>query len=375
MDMFRKIDSLRDDEYHQNFNLIKTHLPYVKEKINSWSNGFFDRDGKLIIEFQKTFYSVFWELYLFAVFKEIGVEVDLSHSAPDFLIKSHVTVVIEAVTANIRLEGIKEDQRTTMDTIRALDPPVYLEDFDLMMQESITRLSNSISYKNNKYNNEYKHLDHIHRNMPFVIAIASFDFVHYGREYIYPIITLLYGLYYRKFYDDYELINSIQKIGSNASLDVNLFSKVEYENVSAVIFTSCLTTTKVSSMCITEGKSWNNNVEIVRFDWRDKNMPYKIQRVQTGFGEELTDGLFIFHNPNAKVPLDSSVFAKNRITQYKLIDGKLRIKSNYPSLVRRLALPKILTDNYNYDLMLSGIMTGYNRRNDLIWDYRFLRPY
>jgi len=375
MDMFKELGIINSVDLNPNFLVIKNHLPDVRGKINNWSEGFTDRDGKMVREFQTTFYSVFWELYLFEVFRELKLEVDLTHKTPDFLIKSDIPIVIEAVTANIRNEGIKEQQRTIEDTIRALDPPVYLSNFDDMMRESITRLSNSISYKNKKYCIEYKKLNYIKPNMPFVLAVASFDYVHFGREYIYPIVALLYGLYYRKFYDDYKDINNVQKISSKAMIDVNLFARKDYKNISAVIFSSSLTSTKVSSMCITEGKSWNNTVDIVRFDWRDKKMPYKLHRVQDGSGEELTDGLYIFHNPNAINPLDPDLFAKKRITQYKLLDGKLRIKSKYPPLVRRLSLPDILTSNNKYNLMMSGIMTGYNRRDKLIFDYQFIKPF
>src|ERR1700721_815441 len=47
---------------------------------------FIDRDGKFVHEFQTSFNSCFWELYLFAVLKAYGMQVDFSHDRPDFCI-------------------------------------------------------------------------------------------------------------------------------------------------------------------------------------------------------------------------------------------------------------------------------------------------
>lgn len=44
-----------------------------------------DRDSKFVQEVQTTYNFGFWELYLFAVFKELGIAVDFSHAAPDFV--------------------------------------------------------------------------------------------------------------------------------------------------------------------------------------------------------------------------------------------------------------------------------------------------
>ncbi len=52
--------------------------------LKGWSDGFIDRDGKFVQEFQTTFDSSFWELYLHAVFKELGMRCDFQWPSPDF---------------------------------------------------------------------------------------------------------------------------------------------------------------------------------------------------------------------------------------------------------------------------------------------------
>ena len=49
--------------------------------LSGWAHGFEDRDGKFIREFQTTYNSAFWELYLFAVLKLLGIEVNFSFDA------------------------------------------------------------------------------------------------------------------------------------------------------------------------------------------------------------------------------------------------------------------------------------------------------
>jgi len=67
----------------------------VRAVLTQWAEGFDDRDGKFVREFQTTYNSSFWELYLFAVLKHLGIEVDLSFKAPDFVSAYH-PIAIEA---------------------------------------------------------------------------------------------------------------------------------------------------------------------------------------------------------------------------------------------------------------------------------------
>jgi hypothetical protein len=50
--------------------------------ISEWSEGFQDRDGKFCIEFQTTFNSSFWELYLHACFRELGFGIEFPERCP-----------------------------------------------------------------------------------------------------------------------------------------------------------------------------------------------------------------------------------------------------------------------------------------------------
>lgn len=68
---------------HPNFrNIVRPGNGFALDVLSDWARGFVDRDGKFVEEFQTTFNSAFWELYLFAVLKKYGLAVDFSRSAP-----------------------------------------------------------------------------------------------------------------------------------------------------------------------------------------------------------------------------------------------------------------------------------------------------
>jgi hypothetical protein len=61
---------------------------YLPERrvLEEWAKGFIDRDGKFVNEFQTTFESSMWELYLNAYLRELGATLNFSHHAPDFVV-------------------------------------------------------------------------------------------------------------------------------------------------------------------------------------------------------------------------------------------------------------------------------------------------
>ena len=54
--------------------------------IESWAEGFVDRDKKFVKEFQTRFNPCFWELYIFACLKELELAADFAHTSPDFVV-------------------------------------------------------------------------------------------------------------------------------------------------------------------------------------------------------------------------------------------------------------------------------------------------
>ena len=98
MDLFTPIVS--ETLQHPNFRSICAQQNgYNCDVLNEWARGFKDRDGKFVYEFQTTFNTCFWELYVFAVLKQYKVTVDISHPAPDFFITDNDGFNVEATVA------------------------------------------------------------------------------------------------------------------------------------------------------------------------------------------------------------------------------------------------------------------------------------
>lgn len=169
LDLFEP--SLQEAKLHDHFRLIRSDPAYaeVMPIIQSWAAGLLDRKGeskKFINEFQSTFNSSMWELYLNRAMSDLGCSVDYSKSAPDFVVRGpgNYEFNIEAVISDEPLTAVQ--QKT-------------LSEQDFKVRGAL-KLVGKIRDKLNLYRGingkkySYSSLSHV-RGRPFVIAIAPFD--------------------------------------------------------------------------------------------------------------------------------------------------------------------------------------------------------
>lgn len=334
--LFDLCEGITKEKYHDKFlNLINKELMMDNERniLSSWTEGFVDRDGKIVREFQTTFHSSFWEFYLYAYFKKCGFKLDQSRSRPDFLIDGPKKICIEAVVSNIKQNGVPENKRTIADQISMMIPPWMQADFSKLLDEAIVRHSNAINSKRNKYIDEYHSLPWVD-SLPFVIATASYDQINYGREYIYPMMALLFGLYYIPEKRCYVSRASIKKPGTNSDISINLFAKPEFEKVSAILYSCTNTIGKLTSLAISSGRPSMNKVYALRENLSGNGPQFQLQEVGEDNPEWHSDGLFVFHNPNAKYPLDQSDFPN--CTHFFFEDNNIKISNFFTPLVARI---------------------------------------
>ena len=179
MDLFTP--RVKDEQLHPYFKSLTTENRYkdVLNTIQNWASGLSDRkkeSKKFIKEFQMSFNSSLWELYLNKVFQDLGFKIDYSKESPDFnLIHSSGRIInVEAVTSNNKLLNDKEyyTQKAFQDTVNTKN-----EDSS---RESILKLLGKIKDKKDLFigkNNKmfpYSKLELV-KNKPFVIALAPFD--------------------------------------------------------------------------------------------------------------------------------------------------------------------------------------------------------
>lgn len=325
------------DRYHPNFKAALSPLSQgEREVIERWAHGFADRDHKFVPEFQVTFNACFWELYLHAIFREFGFQFDWSYEAPDFaLSKGTLNFTVEATTANAAQGKPNEwDRELTEDPLEKYPIPV-------INREATIRLASAITAKARKFRSDYRKLNHV-AGRPFVIAVAPFDQPFFNLQCDRPIRSVLYDDYvdeeeYKRDPSKYPKGPPSVQLGTitkenGAEIELGFFNSTAMEEVSAVIFSSVATWGKATALRSTIVKQ--SHFQALRL--QAGVQPAHISGDHTTYRESLEDGLQIYHNPYAKVPLDRTIFSRPGVVQIDRDgDGKLRHEGAVGSLVWR----------------------------------------
>lgn len=281
-----------------------------KKVLADWAQGFIDRDNKFVQEFQTSFDSSFWELYLHAAFKELGMSCDFRWERPDFCITSPAPFVVEA-TVSLHAQGT-----TAVTETKPLEMPKDLNDFN---RQAIIRLSNSVHSKYKKYREEYSGLPHV-AGRPFVLAVTAFDRPHFYLQAQRAIEALLYRAYvdeetYLKEHPKREVPLRPQDLpfvakDSGEQLPLGLFCDASMAGISAIIQSTAATWSKVRAMSgdpdVMIEAIYENRLEGGQDVFKGPNGRYT---------ETVLDGLRVYHNPHAEHPMDPSLFDRPEIFQ------------------------------------------------------------
>ncbi|MDS7598418.1 hypothetical protein [Agrobacterium tumefaciens] len=171
MDLFDP--RFRSERLHAHFRAISADAGYMKVQpvIQAWATGLLNRKGesdKFINEFQTTFNSAMWELYLNRALIDLGCSVDFSKSAPDFFVRGpgnyefNIEAVISDMPATAPAPSVKPFNEQDFKTRGALKLAGKIRDkLDLYRGSE-------------EKQHPYSSMSHV-RGRPFVIAIAPFD--------------------------------------------------------------------------------------------------------------------------------------------------------------------------------------------------------
>ena len=322
--LFNEIKGLSDDRQHRKFRLLRDEIQLSTEKelLCTYTNGLVDRDHKMVRQFQETFHSTYWEICIYQLCLEAGFSLDQSHPFPDFIIKKPSEFYIEAVVANIKQTGIPENKRTLEDQLSMLIPPHLQTDFSNVLDESIIRSSNAVFSKIKKYE-DYKKEQWFDEKKPFIIALSSCDQINYGREFIYPMMALLYGRYYIPCENGCIMKEHIKKSETGVELPLGIFLNSEYSQISAIMYTCTNTIGKLTALALSKGlHPFNSVLDVIR-DEEDDDLPFKFRIVSNSSPESISDGVFIFHNPYAKAPIKPELFENTNVTHIFLENSSL----------------------------------------------------
>lgn len=358
--LFDKVKGLSDEKRHKKFKILRDEIQLGRERqlICSYTNGLVDRDHKMVRQFQETFHSTYWEIIIYQLCLEAGFSLDQSHPFPDFIIKRPSEFYIEAVVANIKQTGIPECKRTIEDQLSMLMPPHLQKDFEDVLNESIIRSSNAIFSKIKKYE-DYKKEQWFDEKKPFIIALSSCDQINYGREYIYSMMALLYGRYYIPNENSFIPKKYIKKGETGVELPLGIFLNSEYSQISAIMYTCTNTIGKLTALASSKGLYTYNRVLDIMRDEEDEELPFKFRIVSNDFPESVSDGIFMFHNPYAKQPIDSRLFDNTNITHVFLENDSYILRGVTTPLYTRFSTSSFILEPF-FEEIIVNLGMGWN---------------
>lgn len=317
-----------EEKLHPNFKSLLRN-PYHHETlltIQEWTQGFVDRDRKIVKEFQTTFNSAFWEFYLNAVFLQLGFSIDYTKSRPDFILtKDSYCFTAEAAIASHPF-GSQPEWIRDLSQVEITEKYLYE-----LNQLAMIRIANSIYTKWEKFCKEYTTLSHV-QNKPFIICIAPFEQPFFYAQGSRAIQSVLYKfdkpLFVPNFIGGINIIGEqyIDKVikGNGTDLELGFFTNDKMKDVSAIIFTNTATITKVQAL---KSYKYPNTVfSAIRYNEHKFSFPHVIVKQGETYHESLTDGLHIFINPFAKNKLNLNLFSCLDITFHNYdIENKIPV--------------------------------------------------
>ena len=364
-DLRIKIEELvRDTEFNGTVEQFDNILPAVdlltpinedRSKLHPYFVELIDRDGRaparkifeemglwlypadehFVREFQcHQFDQRLWELYLWAAFKEMGLDV-VQHEAPDFECISPafgINFTAEATTIAPSRSGVLSEHPN----------PVTNEEYIEFVQTYMPmKFGSALTSKLQKVDeNDLPYWDREHtKGKPFILAVADFHKPadHTKHEFgsmTYSQTALYIYLYGRRvdwWVEDGELKLTTSKVDEHTykekSVPSGFFDLPEAENISGILFSNAATIAKFDRMGVCAGFGAPNH-RYFRTGFRFNPDPNAV--VGNHFHEEVGVGnykeswcgeLQLFHNPNAKHPIPLEWFPD--IAHHNFIDGEL----------------------------------------------------
>lgn len=326
-DIFKDLEN--EKQLHPNFKLLKESEAFqsAKDVIKEISYHYKDIDGNFIDQIQSLngFDSRIWELFLFCFFREQFFSFKRNYSAPDYIIEKFGQIIaVEAVIVSRKTELDKYEPKSEKEIEGSLENEVPL-------------LFGSALFDKTK--KKYWKKAHV-KGHPFVIAIADFHDTMSMTWSFNALIDYLYGYKYEHSHDSNgKLIIKPVKLGSykkpnGTEIPSGFFFQEGTENVSAVLFSSCATISKFNRIGKQAGLG-STNSNLIRMGSYYNHDPNADKaniisyEVNEDSNETWSEGVVIYHNPNALIPLDPNLF-DDRVAQC-FFDNEF-IKSRMPKI-------------------------------------------
>ncbi|NOZ45815.1 MAG: glycosaminoglycan attachment site [Chlorobi bacterium] len=337
-DLFKNLNN--EEKQHPNYKLLNTNiaLSMAKETIKEVSYHYKDI-GNFIDQFQSIngFDARVWELFLFCFFREQFFSFKRNFNSPDYM--------IEKFNQEIAVEAVIVSRKTHLES-----EPKEADEIQKKLDNDIPLLFGNALF--DKMKMEYWKKEHV-KGKPFLIAIADFHDTMSMTWTFNALSDYLYGYKYEHSFDkEGKLIVKPVKIGNytkpnGTKISSGFFFQPNSENVSAIIFSSCGTLSKFNRMG-KQAELGSNIPTLIRmgsFYNHDPNAdkPHLVSYpVSKDSNETWSEGTVVFHNPNAKIPVNPAFF-DDRVAQCffenKFIHSKMPKYFPYNSFTQNL-IPK-----------------------------------
>jgi hypothetical protein len=305
---------------------------------------FKDKDGNFVKDLQTTgFDARLWELYLHVYLRSDGFTLDEKKPVPDYIAtKAARPVFIEAVTVNPSQAKAADETETAASGLTGWDL------FSHRMQNVYPIKFGSPLFS--KMKKRYWEQDHV-RGQPFILAIEDFQdtgsMVWTGSA----LELYLYGYNYWWYREvSGELVVLPEAIGEHQDgakhIPSGFFDLPDTEHVSAVLFSNSATISKFNRMGFQKGFQ-PENLCLLRVGTRYNHEPHATEPLMFQYAvgsptapkETWAEGLSMFHNPKALVPVPVDLFPD--IAHHRL-DEQHRMRSVVPEFHPYGSLTQVL---------------------------------
>ena len=284
------------------------------EELAYW---FKDPDGTFIRAMQgNEFNARLFELYLHAMFYELDFDFDRTHAQPDYLLnKAGMTISVEAVTvAEMEVEKNRKVLLNDEESEKFFNH-VY-EDMPFKFSRALRK---KVAHRPKPANLPYWDLPHT-KGKPFVIAVHDYSRAM-SMSFSEPaLLSLLFGVALK---DDHVIKIEKHTKTNGEMISSNFFGHEGNKHVSAVLFATQATLSKFNRMGRVAGLRSPTTFAFVNGVRTDQNSEKKAFRVlveNPQYKEMWFEAIYIYHNPNAVIPLDPELFA-NVVSVFMDEDG------------------------------------------------------
>lgn len=299
-------DVIDENRMHHLYKLLakEPRFEAARNLLTEIVNSFIDNDGHYEREFQSVnFHSRLWELYLHTYFNNAAFIIDNNHASPDFELSFFgYKYFVEAVTVNKSEDPIRPD----------LPPPATEPEIQSHLNDFMPIKFGSSLFS--KLLKKYWEKDHVKGN-PLLIAIHDY---HNDTAMTWSRTALseyLYGIRTRVVNGEAKVEKIVSHEWNGKKIPSAFFYQENAENISAVLFSNQCTIPKFNRMGKLAGLG-SKDVMMIRKGYCFNPDPDALYPIffsrnvdDDDYEESWSDGLVMFHNPNAIYPVDLDHFS------------------------------------------------------------------